>query len=344
MIITKQKLNTLIAAVAKDTQFYAPIEGSNGIEYAETNGDQPIAYDYVNVKLSPKGIFFPQREVLCRFCGDTLQEVPVSDDKFIVFGGRPCDARSLLYLDRIFEDRSSQFADPYYITRRKNALIITLACNEPAATCFCTSVGGSPTEIVGSDIVVSELGDELLFDSCTEKGGNFMEAHRKLFQQPSDAHFSARDEKAKQAAAAFNEFVPDSKDAKFIVPEKEKLDGIFEEEIWETITNNCLGCGACTYLCPTCHCFDITDETNGKGDGIRIRTWDSCQYPLFTLHASGHNPRVNKKQRMRQRIMHKFSYTVEKSNAIFCVGCGRCVLHCPVNLDIREMLQMLHNV
>jgi ferredoxin len=123
---------------------------------------------------------------------------------------------------------------------------------------------------------------------------------------------------------------------------KEKLDGIFEEEVWETITNNCLGCGACTYLCPTCHCFDITDETNGKGDGIRIRTWDSCQYPLFTLHASGHNPRVNKKQRMRQRLMHKFSYTVEKNDAIFCVGCGRCVIHCPVNLDIREMLQTLY--
>jgi len=347
-IITKQELNTLIAAAAKDVQFYAPIAGDNGIEYTETTGDQPIAYDYVNVKLSPKGLFFPQKEVLCRFCGDTLEEIPVPDDKFIVFGGRPCDARSLLDLDKVFGDQTSRFADPYYMVRRENALIITLACNEPATTCFCTTIGGSPTENEGSDIIVSELGDELLFEACTEKGKEFIATYSKFFQEPTDDHISAKEENAKQAIEALNNrsanFNLPDRSAKFILPEKEKLDGIFEEEVWETITNNCLGCGTCTYLCPTCHCFDITDETNGKGDGIRIRTWDSCQYPLFTLHASGHNPRVNKKQRMRQRIMHKFSYTVEKSDAIFCVGCGRCVLHCPVNLDIREMLTALKNM
>jgi ferredoxin len=338
-IITKQELNTLIAAAAKDAQFYAPIEGSDGIEYAETTGDQQIAYDYVNVKLSPKGLFFPQKEVLCRFFGDTAQDVPVPDSKFIVFGGRPCDARSLRELEMVFDDRTSRFQDPYYMIRRKNALIITLACNEPAATCFCTTVGGSPTESEGSDIIVSELGDELLFEACTEKGKSFMETYREFFHKPTGNHFSTKEEHAKLAANAL-----ENRSANFSLPEKEKLDGIFEEEIWEAITNNCLGCGACTYLCPTCHCFDITDETNGRGEGIRIRTWDSCQYPLFTLHASGHNPRVNKKQRMRQRIMHKFSYTVEKSDAIFCVGCGRCVLNCPVNLDIRDMLQTLHKI
>ncbi len=335
-IITKQELNKLIAAVAKDAQFYAPIEGNNGIEYAETTGDQLIAYDYVNVKLSPKGLLFPQKEVLCRFCGDTIQEVPVPDERFIVFGGRPCDARSLLDLDKVFGDQTSRFADPYYMVRRENALIITLACNEPATTCFCTTVGGSPTESEGSDIIVSELADDLLFEACTEKGKGFMETYREFFQQPTDTHVSVKEEKAKRAADALNRFTIDGM--------KEKLDGIFEEEVWETITNNCLGCGACTYLCPTCHCFDISDETNGRGEGIRLRTWDSCQYALFTKHASGHNPRVNKKQRMRQRIMHKFSYTVEKSDAIFCVGCGRCVINCPVNLDIREMLTTLKNM
>lgn len=332
-LLTKQELNRFIARIAEETTFYAPIKGENGIEYTETTGDQPIAYDYVNVKLSPKGLFFPQKEVLCRFCGDTIEEIPVPDEQFIVFGGRPCDARSLLYLDRIFEDQASQFTDPYYVSRRKQALMITLACNEPASTCFCTTVGGSPTENTGSDILVSELGDDLLFEACTEKGQQFLEMYRDSFQQPTEAHLSSKEQQARQAAEAVNSFA--------IAGIKEKLDNIFEEQAWETITNNCLGCGACTYLCPTCHCFDITDEVNGRGEGIRLRTWDSCQYQLFTKHASGHNPRVNKKQRMRQRLMHKFSYTVEKSDAIFCVGCGRCVLNCPVNLDIREMLTTL---
>ena len=333
-IITKQELNTLIAAVAKDATFYAPINGNNGIEYTVTTGDQPIAYDYVNVKRSPKGLFFPQSEVICKFSGDTLQEIPLPDGKLIVFGGRPCDARALVYLDRIFEDQGSQFVDPYYVTRRQQALIITLACNAPAAACFCTTLGGSPTESMGSDILVTELGDVLLFEACTDKGQQFMAAQREFFRTPTADQLAAKAENAQQAAAAVHKFD--------IADIKTKLDRMFEEEVWETITNTCLGCGACTYLCPTCHCFDLSDETNRHGAGVRLRTWDSCQYPLFTKHASGHNPRVNKKQRMRQRLMHKFSYTVEKSAAQFCVGCGRCVLHCPVNLDIREMLQTLY--
>ena len=164
-----------------------------------------------------------------------------------------------------------------------------------------------------------------------------MQTYQAFFQPSTETHIAAKDTNAAQAAEMLHPFeIGEMKGM------KSKLDGIFEEEVWETITNNCLGCGACTYLCPTCHCFDITDEINGSGEGIRLRSWDSCQYSLFTKHASGHNPRVNKKQRMRQRIMHKFSYTVEKNEAIFCVGCGRCVHHCPVNLDIRDMLTTLN--
>lgn len=335
-VLRKQELQALIATVAKDATFYAPQSGDSGLEYASVTGEQPITYDYVHVKLSPKGLFFPQREVLCRFCNETLQAIPVPEEKFVVFGGRPCDARALWYLDKVFEDQASQFTDPYYVSRRKNAVIITLACNEPAATCFCTIVGGNPAERLGSDILVTELGDELLFDACTEKGQEFMQMYQQFFKVPTAQH---RAQQAEQAAQATQKV--QAQNVNFNLPEKARLDQIFDEAVWETITNTCLGCGACTYLCPTCHCFDITDETNALGDGIRLRSWDSCQYPLFTKHASGHNPRVNKKQRMRQRIMHKFSYTVEKSNAIFCVGCGRCVQHCPVNLDIREMLQTL---
>jgi ferredoxin len=121
---------------------------------------------------------------------------------------------------------------------------------------------------------------------------------------------------------------------------KEKLDRGFDSPLWESISRVCLGCGLCTYQCPTCHCFDITDEKDGQ-DGTRIRAWDSCQYALFTHHASGHNPRPEKVQRMRQRILHKFQFTVDNFDEVFCVGCGRCVQNCPVNLDVREALRTL---
>ena len=123
---------------------------------------------------------------------------------------------------------------------------------------------------------------------------------------------------------------------------KEKADASFDSPVWERIARICLGCGVCTYVCPTCHCFDITDETAGTG-GVRLRTWDACQYPLYTMHASGHNPRPAKRARMRQRIMHKYSYTVDTAGTVSCTGCGRCVRQCPVNLDIRQMLAAVKN-
>jgi ferredoxin len=116
------------------------------------------------------------------------------------------------------------------------------------------------------------------------------------------------------------------------------MDPAFDDGRWEELTVRCLGCGSCTYLCPTCHCFDIADEAR-LYKGRRIRTWDSCQFPLFTKHASGHNPRRNKKERLRQRFMHKFSYAVENTGTALCVGCGRCIAGCPVNLDIRDVIR-----
>lgn len=338
-IIKKPELEKLITyATEQNKVFYAPVEGENGVEFRAVTSHAEVALDYDNVKLPPKSIFFPQREVLCRFSGDTLKEVKIEAKDSIIFGIRPCDASALVYLDKIFKDVNSRFQDPYYLMRREKALIIALACNTPRATCFCTSVGGSPTGKTGSDILVTDLGETLVFESCSEKGKGFMDKSG-LFKKSTDRDIKVKEEKARQTEQSIAEIpTPD------IEGLTEKIDKDFEDPLWDAITRNCLGCGVCTYLCPTCHCFDITDEENGKKEGIRLRTWDSCQYPLFTLHASGHNPRVNKKQRLRQRIMHKFSYTVANTGDIYCVGCGRCITYCPVNLDIRDMLNALNKL
>ena len=123
---------------------------------------------------------------------------------------------------------------------------------------------------------------------------------------------------------------------------KKALDRDFDNPLWETIHEKCLGCGVCTFLCPTCHCFDILDEGDST-QGERIRIWDSCMFPLFTLHASGANPRPGGKERMRQRVMHKFSYFLDNHEQPSCTGCGRCIRFCPVNLDIREVLGAIQN-
>jgi sulfhydrogenase subunit beta (sulfur reductase) len=125
---------------------------------------------------------------------------------------------------------------------------------------------------------------------------------------------------------------------------EKKVNDLFNAPFWDDVAFACINCGTCTFLCPTCWCFDIQDEiTKKRGD--RIRNWDSCMFPLFTLHASGHNPRSEKVQRVRQRFMHKLKYYVDKYNdGVACVGCGRCVKYCPVNIDIRDVFKLMNDI
>jgi len=123
---------------------------------------------------------------------------------------------------------------------------------------------------------------------------------------------------------------------------KATIMNLYEADFWEDSAFACLNCGTCTYVCPTCWCFDIQDETHGK-KGVRLKAWDSCMYPLFTLHTTGHNPRDTKVQRVRQRFMHKLKYYTDKyEDGIMCVGCGRCIRSCPVNIDIRNVCQLMN--
>jgi ferredoxin len=114
----------------------------------------------------------------------------------------------------------------------------------------------------------------------------------------------------------------------------------FEAPFWTEQSLACIGCGACAYTCPTCHCFDIVDE-GSPAAGARVKNWDSCQFPLFTAHASGHNPRASQAQRQRQRIYHKFHLYPEKFGALLCTGCGNCARNCPAGLGVLRLIQSI---
>ena len=116
-----------------------------------------------------------------------------------------------------------------------------------------------------------------------------------------------------------------------------KLPSLFDGPLWADQSLRCVGCGACAFVCPTCVCFDIQEEADTR-QGRRLRTWDSCGYHMFTLHASGHNPRETQGARWRQRIYHKFSYYPERYGTLGCVGCGKCTRACPVDMNLQEHL------
>jgi ferredoxin len=283
-----------------------------------------ITFDYANFKLPPKREFFPQCETIARYDATGLREESAADEQVILFGIRPCDAQSLIYLDKVFSD--AQFTDPYYRKRRDNALIIALACAEPGNACFCSSVNGGPASPAGADVMAFDLGASLVLEAVSAKGEDFLKKNKALLRAPLVAEIQKRKKLEARSSVAPKIRLADA---------PKSIRKNFNSPVWEAIAETCLGCGACTFLCPTCHCFDLFDDKQETG-GRKLRLHDACMFAGFTREASGHNPRSKKSERMRQRVMHKFSYAPENMGDIFCVGCGRCISNCPSNIDIRE--------
>ena len=333
--IAKTDLVSLLNTLIKEYKVFAPVEQNGFITFQEIHSGSEAFLDYINSKKPPKEIFFPQSEKL--FSYDLSKgkgwsvEKPASEKKqSIIFGIRPCDARSLVLLDNVFDGQL--YKDPYYTDKRKNTTIIAIGCNQPGSTCFCTSLGGGPFSQDGSDLILVDIGQKYILQVVTEKGEKLAKKHNE-FQEAEDQSLSSMRDTIETAEALIKSKIEVQKVTK-------KLDSMFDDPFWDMVSEKCLGCAVCTYLCPTCYCFDITDEVTGQR-GERVRTWDSCAFPNFTLQASGVNPRPSSKERLRQRIMHKFDYFVANHGMAACVGCGRCIKECPVNLDIRGVLNSI---
>lgn len=327
MILNKSEATKLLDKLVSEYRVIAPVEKNGMVEFAAIQKGEEAKLDYVNTKRPGKEILFPQSEELFNYTVDTeglRMQDNVDSQASIVFGMRPCDVKSWVLLDNVF--KNDQYTDVYYMTRRTNTLVVGLGCNEPASTCFCSSVACGPFAKEGSDIFLTDIGEAYVVEGISEKGQELL---AKLGLSEAGAE-------AKAAAAKLQEEVKADGSVN-IEGLAEKLPGLYDHEYWNSLYEKCIGCGACTYLCPTCHCFDIADEATDC-NGCRVRNWDGCMFPLFTLHGSGHNPKPTGKERWRQRLMHKFNYFVERYNATACVGCGRCIKNCPVNLDIRQAL------
>jgi len=330
MILNKKDVSGFLDGLLAKYEVFAPVAENGNVNFKQIGSGSEAMLTYSNTVQPPKRIFFPQCEKLFSYRphpgGVELAE-HLDEGKKIVFGIRPCDAKSLSLLDRVFNN--DKYQDTYYWKRRENTVLVGVGCNNPAVTCFCDSLGGAPFDPEGLDLLLIDIGESYLVQTVTEKGKELVAGLNLPEASPAEL---ARAEQIKADVSLASRVNIDGL--------KQKLDQMFYHPVWDLLSEQCLGCAACSYLCPTCHCFDITDEAVDDS-GCRVRNWDSCMFPLFTLHGSGHNPRTSGKERWRQRLMHKFKYFVDNFNAEACVGCGRCIKSCPVNLDIRSLVAVV---
>lgn len=329
-IYTLQSLDALIKALtSKGYTVIGPKRDGDLVLFRELQSVAELYLGHVSANDSIKDVFFPRSEKVLSFNFDgrdiEIDDPPDVPGKTVIIGAKPCDAASLPIMDKLFQQ---DCCDPFWEKRRSMTTVISVACTKCDEYCFCTSVGLSPESTDGADIMLTPAGDDnAIAETLTEKGMAIVTDLADIFNKgDGGAH-------GKDAVSA----VPVKFDNDKV---KRWLDSNFEDTLWEEFSRQCIGCGVCTFSCPTCHCFDIIDEGTLNG-GDRLKNWDACQMKMFTMHTSGHNPRSSQDQRWRQRIMHKFRYYVDKFDATLCVGCGRCSRRCPVDMNIAECLSTI---
>ena len=329
--IAMASLNALFARIAADKKLYLPIEKAGKVDFYEWNEGETVRLDALKTVKSAKDVFFPQVENLLKFRVEgksiEINQAPLCEEDFVIFGVRGCDAKSFEILDRVF------LVDPrdeFYASRRAHGIVVTLACGEPEESCFCTNFGVNPAN-PGGDVTAWIVGEEMFLQANTEKG-------EKLIAELDEADKKAAEDEQARISEIVKKLPLNGLNLEGF--DGEHLMEKFNDPKWEGLSRACLGCGTCTFTCPTCQCYDISDYDTGHGVQ-RYRCWDSCMYSDFTMMAAATN-RPTQMQRFRQRFMHKLVYYPMNNDGLYsCVGCGRCVQKCPIHMNIVKVMKTL---
>jgi len=263
--------------------------------------------------------------------------LPVAPDPpmRVVAGAKACDLKAMQVLDAALT--GGDFVDPLYKIWRERTVVIGADCTDAADTCHCTLVGGMPHAESGYDVNLSRIDDRFVLDAGSAKGEaflNVLQSHAKVQPESESDRKRVRDNRRKmtERVQSRNRELDRSDQYARLREDQDKN--------WPAASETCIGCGACTNICPTCYCLILNDETKAQ-QFVKVRGYDSCQWHGYARVAGGASPRPRMFERFRNRYLCKFLFMKSNFNLLGCTGCGRCTEACAGNIDFRKVVKRI---
>lgn len=334
-IIAKEDFQKFIDALIKDDSWSVIGVKSRGnkFAFAPLDSAKELRLDYDVTLLPPKKYFFPQRETLFTYdLSDGFSaKNPEEPKPMVIVGVHPYDIVALLHMDEIFRETKS---DPHYFKKRDATIIIGVNIQKMSKWNFSSFMGSAAIDY-GYDLMLTDIGNRYAINVGSQKGEDLLSKYAKNVTTAMARDMQIAGQKKREVMGMSQQkfdFPPE------LIPELLR-DSYTKSGFWEKHSENCLACGSCVLVCPTCYCFDVKDNTDlSLEHGERIRTWDGCLLEDFAKIASGENFRATRPTRYRHRYFKKGKYLFDRFGFVSCVGCGRCSSNClpdianPVNL------------
>ncbi len=335
-VLSKDHLSYWLRQLRNERELIGPLrDGGKDILFRTVDMLHEIVLDCPSSLPSPKEFLFPQYEAMfsCRglsLSDDSEGKREISDlrdrTRRVIFGVRSCDVSAVRLLDTFC---LGTLRDPYYEERRRNTFLISLVCNNPDPTCFCLGLGTGPYLEEGFDIQMTDLGDRYFVQAGSPEAVRTVRAMNFFFRKPRKVDYEDQYEVFLSSKARFQKRI------NLEGPRQAILSGKVGDDFWQEATERCFECGGCSYSCPVCTCFTVTDRI--KPEGIeRARLWDSCLFKGFTRMAGGVLPNEKRVQRTKRWYYHKLIHYPHTTGKFGCVGCGRCAVACPGKIDMAR--------